>query len=253
MDSERLTRIAAVIAGLEPDIVALQEVPLMTVDGVVTDMLGELAETLGFDGRYGGVHHVSVVEPETGAAIGTYTWGNAVLSRRPIVSSRTVALPIPADNDVIEPAGSGHELAGVRYRDVEPGMREARCALVCAVETTSGPVHAISTHLTYIGSTQRREQVVGLAKAVEAMEGPLVLAGDLNAPIHASEVGPLRGPLVDAFLATGIPPVDDRRLSCGNVAIDHVLVRGLTPASCRVATEAGDASDHWPVVATFEA
>jgi endonuclease/exonuclease/phosphatase family metal-dependent hydrolase len=224
----------------------------MTVEGVVTAMAGELGETLGYDGRYGGVHHLPVVEPETGAAIGTYTWGNAVLSRRAIVSSRTVALPIPADNDVVEPAGSGHELAGDRYRDVEPGMREARCALVCAVETSSGRVHAISTHLSYVGSTQRREQVEALAQAIEAIEGPLVLGGDLNAPIHAPEVGPLRGPLVDSFLATGVPPVDDRRLSCGDVAIDHVLVRGLTPTSCRVATEAGDASDHWPVVATFE-
>jgi endonuclease/exonuclease/phosphatase family metal-dependent hydrolase len=253
VDRERLARIAAVVAGLEPDIVALQEVPLMTVDGVVTDMAGQLAETLGFDGRYGGVHHLPVVEPETGAAIGTYTWGNAILSRRPVLSSRTVQLPVPADGDLIEPAGSGHELAGVRYRDVEPGMREARCALACAVETSGGPVHAISTHLTYIGSTQRRAQVEALAVAVEALEGPLVVAGDLNAPIHASELGPLRGPLVDAFLATGIPPVDDRRRSCGDVAIDHVLVRGLRPISCRVATEAGDASDHWPVVATFEA
>jgi endonuclease/exonuclease/phosphatase family metal-dependent hydrolase len=253
VDRARLDRIGEVIAALDPDIVALQEVPLMTVDGLVTDMAADVGSRLGVDGRYGGVHHLPVVEPEGATTIGTYTWGNALLSRLPIVSSQTVALPIPADDDEVEPGGSRDELAGVRYRDVEPGMREARCALVCALATGSGTVHAISTHLTYIGSSQRRRQAEALAGLVESLAGPVILGGDLNAPIHAPELGPLRGPLVDAFMATGVPPVDERRLSCGDVAIDHVLVRGLRPVTCRVVTEAGPASDHWPVVATVVA
>jgi endonuclease/exonuclease/phosphatase (EEP) superfamily protein YafD len=35
------------------------------------------------------------------------------------------------------------------------------------------------------------------------------------------------------------------------MALDHLLAAGLTATSCRVVREAGDASDHWPVVATF--
>ena len=224
----------------------------MTVDGVTTDMAGELARALGLEGRYGAVHHLPLVEPESGVAIGAYMWGNAILSRHRIVSSRTVALPVPADDDLVEPDGSGRELAGVRYRDVEPGMREGRCALVCSIESDQGTIHVLSTHLTYIGSTQRRRQAEAIATAVTGLDGPLVLLGDLNAPIHAGELAPLRDSLIDAFLAVGVPPVDERRLSCGEAAIDHVLVRGLKPVSCRVATEAGDASDHWPVVAVLE-
>jgi endonuclease/exonuclease/phosphatase family metal-dependent hydrolase len=247
-----LERIGEVVAGFEPDVVALQEVPLMTADGVTTDMAGELGRALGLEQRYAAVHHVPAIEPETGAAVGAYTWGNSILSRHTILSSRTIALPVPADDELVEPDGSGSELAGVRYRDVEPGMREGRCALVSVIETAQGSINALSTHLTYIGSTQRRRQAEAIAAIVSELDGPLVLLGDLNAPIHAGELAILRESLTDAFLAVGVPPVDDRRLSCGDAAIDHVLVRNLIPVSCRVATEAGDASDHWPVVAILE-
>jgi endonuclease/exonuclease/phosphatase family metal-dependent hydrolase len=227
-------------------------VPLMTVNGAVTDMASDLGRRLGMESRYGAVHHVTAIARESGNAIGAYTWGNAVLSRGPIVASRTVGLPVPADDDQVEPDGTDYELAGARFRDVDPGMREARCALVCTIDGEQGKLHVISTHLAYMGSDQRRLQAEAIAATVAGLDGPLVLLGDLNAPIHASELAPLRGPLVDAFMAVGVPPVDARRLSCGDVAIDHVFVRGLTAVSCRVATEAGDASDHWPVVADLE-
>jgi len=90
-----------------------------------------------------------------------------------------------------------------------------------------------------------------VAQAAAALDGPLVLAGDLNAAIHAPALEPLTRSLVDAFTATGTPGDDAARRTCGPSAIDHVLVRGLAPASCRVVREAGDASDHWPVLATF--
>ena len=226
----------------------------MTVDGETIDMAGELSRALGLEGRYAAIHHVSAIEAETGAAIGAYMWGNAILSRRNILSSRTLALPVPADDDLVEPDATGQspELAGVRYRDVEPGMREGRCALVCGIDDRQGSLNVLSTHLTYVGTAQRRRQAEAIAAAVTELDGPVLLLGDLNAPIHAGELGPLRETLVDAFLAIGVPPVDERRVSCGDAAIDHVFVRGLKPVSCRVATEAGNASDHWPVVAVLE-
>jgi endonuclease/exonuclease/phosphatase family metal-dependent hydrolase len=201
--------------------------------------------------RYGSVHHVTAIDPRSGRALGAYTWGNAILSMHAIAASRTEPLPIPADDDLVAPTGTEHELAGIRYRDADPGMREARCAVVCTIDGPR-PINAISTHLTYMGPDQRRRQAERLAGVVAELDGPVVLLGDLNAPIHAGELAPLRDSLVDAFLAIGVPPVDARRESCGSVAIDHVLIRGLTATSCQVATEAGDASDHWPVVASLQ-
>ena len=89
VDADRLERIRQAIEDLDPEIVALQEVPLMTVNGIVTDMTGDLARRLGMESRYAAVHHVTANDRDTSRAIGAYTWGNAVLSRRPIVAMDT--------------------------------------------------------------------------------------------------------------------------------------------------------------------
>jgi endonuclease/exonuclease/phosphatase family metal-dependent hydrolase len=110
-------------------------------------------------------------------------------------------------------------------------------------------VSVVTAHLTYIGREQRRRQVAALHDLAAGLPGPVVVTGDLNATIEADEVAPLTMGLSDAFAAAGVWPGDARRNSSGPVAIDHVLVRGVEVVDCRVATEAGDLSDHWPVVA----
>lgn len=246
---ERMGRIGAVITSLGPDVVALQEVALATVDGVVMDQPAELAGLTGLDARYAAVGHFPIVEPETGRAVGASIWGNALLSRLPVRRSWTVALPVAADEDLVEPIGSADKLAGVRFADAPVGVRELRCALLCELETQAGPVTVVSAHFTHIGSGQRRLQAEALANEISLVSGPVVLAADLNAPIDSRELAPLRDLLVDAFSAVGVPLGDRARMSCGPHAIDHVLVRGLEPRSCRVVREAGDASDHWPLAA----
>ena len=62
----------------------------------------------------------------------------------------------------------------------------------------------------------------------------------------------MAGAFDDAFATVGIPAGDPRRASCGPDRIDHLLTRGLRAMSCEVYRAAGDASDHLPVVATFE-
>jgi endonuclease/exonuclease/phosphatase (EEP) superfamily protein YafD len=80
----------------------------------------------------------------------------------------------------------------------------------------------------------------------------VLVVGDHNAPIEAADMRALSADLDDAFAAVGVEPGDARRASCGTLRIDHVLSRGLRATACRVVTEAGGASDHLPVVATFE-
>jgi endonuclease/exonuclease/phosphatase family metal-dependent hydrolase len=110
-----------------------------------------------------------------------------------------------------------------------------------------------TTHLSYIGRDQRRRQAEALRATVERFTGPLVVTGDVNAPLHAPELSSLTGGLVDAFAAVGIGPGDPARTTCNGTSIDQVLVRGLIVDGCRVVTEAGDASDHWPVVVDLRA
>jgi len=263
IDPDRLAQIADATGALDADVVALQEVGVVTVDGALIDLPAELARLTGLDGRYAAVGHFPLVEPETSRVAGSYLWGNAILTRHAIRSSRTIALPVGADDDVVEPVESGHPLAGIRFADAEPGAREPRCALVCEVDLAGGPVTILSTHLTHVGSGQRALQAAELAAVIAACVGPFALLGDLNAPIddpalaplvpRADPLDPAGAPLVDAFAAVGVPAGDARRVTCDGVwPIDHVLVRGLTPVACRVVGEVGDLSDHWPVVAVLE-
>jgi endonuclease/exonuclease/phosphatase family metal-dependent hydrolase len=255
---DRLQRLGAVIADLDADVVSLQEVSIFDVDGVLVDEPALLAEAAGMTVRYAAAGHFPVVEPEEGRVSGTALWGNAVLSRLPIVSSWAAGLPLGADDDLVELAGaldafSGepHPLAGMRYAQAPTGAREPRCVLRVTVEAGAGPLHVLSTHFTHVGGEQRRSQAAFVAHVAAALEGPLVVAGDLNATIDSPVLQPLAEALDDAFTATGTPPGDAARLSCGPMAIDHILARRLRAVECRVVRDAGDASDHWPVLATL--
>lgn len=243
---DRLERIAAILVELEADVAMLQEVTIMTPDGDVHDQPAELARLTARHLRYAAGHSFALVEPETGRSIGSAMWGNAILSRRPLERGSAIGLPRAADDDLVEPVGAAHPLAGVQYRDAEPGHREPRCVVGGRLDGFA----IATTHLTYIGADQRRRQADAARAAVEgaAGTGSFVLTGDLNAGLRAPELAGLRHGLVDAFEAVGIGPDDPSRATCGRQAIDQVLVRGLTVEACRVVVEAGDASDHLPVM-----
>ena len=131
------------------------------------------------------------------------------------------------------------------YSGASVGSGAGRISL--GLSSVSG-IGLATTHLTYVGHDQRRRQAEGVRAAVRRLNGPLVLTGDVNAPLGSPELAPLRAGLVDAFAAVGIGPDDPARQTCGQWPIDQILVRDLAVEGCRVAIEAGDASDHWPVV-----
>ena len=256
---DRLDRLGRVIASLDADVVSLQEVSVFDVDGVLVDEPAILAEAAGMSVRYAAAGHFPIVEPEEGRVSGTALWGNAVLTRLPITDSWAAGLPRGGDDDLVEPpdalhpfTGEPHQLAGVRYADAPTGSREPRVLLRVSVETRDGtPLHVLATHFTHVGGEQRRTQAAFVAEVTARLEGPVVVAGDLNAGVGSPGLVPLVEALDDAFTTSGTPPDDGARRSCGPMAIDHLLTRGVRATSCRVAREAGDASDHWPVVATF--
>ena len=241
---DRLERIAGILAELAPDLVTLQEVAILTPDGALDDQPAELGRRLGMTVRYAATHSFPLIDPDTRRTLGSAMWGNAVLSREPLADGFAIGLPRASDDDVVEPAGANHDLAAVRYADAEPGHREPRCV----VGGAAGAIGVATTHLTYIGREQRRRQAEAVRATVERFDGPFVLTGDVNAPLDAPELAGLADGLVDAFAAVGIAPGDPARVTCNGTSIDQVLVRGLSVERCRVATEAGDASDHWPVV-----
>jgi endonuclease/exonuclease/phosphatase family metal-dependent hydrolase len=226
-------------------------VAFFDVDGAIHDQPLDLGRLVERHVRYGAVHTFALVEPDTGRAIGSATWGNALLTRAPVHDGFTLGLPVGGDDDLVEPAGSDRPLAGVRFADAPYGTREPRCVVGGTLQLGAAHVTVLSTHLAYAGAGQRAAQADELARWVARSPGPVALLGDFNAPIDGAELEPLRGGLVDAFADVGIPPGDERRRSCGPFPIDHILVRGFVVEDCRVIAEAGDASDHLPVVATL--
>jgi hypothetical protein len=232
--------------------VALQEVAVLTPHGEVIDQPLELARLTDRHVRYAAVHAFALVEPEDGRAIGSATWGNAVLTRVPLDDGFAIGLRPGADDEPVEPPGSGLALAGVTFADAPYGTREPRCAVGGRLATATGPLAIVNAHLTYAGTEQRRAQADELARIAPDLGGPVVVAGDFNAAIESRALRALASGFDDAFASVGVGPGDPRRASCGPLRIDHILSRGLRAVECHVVTEARDASDHLPVVATFE-
>lgn len=235
ISADRLAAIGEFIGSLEADVVALQEVALLSRGGDLVDNAGDLARQLDLTVRYGAVR---TYDFDDGAGV----FGNALLSRRPMDDVRTVALPQAPMDAFVEPPGGDPRYAGVRYADAPPGTREPRCLLLATV----GGVRIGTAHFSHRGSGERRLQ----AEASVAAFGdysPAVLLGDLNAPIESTELAPLTA-WTDAFAE---PAGDAARVSTDDgERIDQVLVRGGSVSSAaRVLRGAGELSDHFPLVA----
>ena len=156
----RRPAIAATIAGLDPDVVALQEV---WGEAGGTNLAAELAAELGYHHAYASRLSLDGVE-----------FGNAVLSRWPIASSAASDLPAPPDAD------------------------EQRLVLRADVDGPRGPFQVFSTHLNwrFDHSAVRQQQVRTITEAVAAARPrtyPPVLCGDFNAVPDSDEVRMLTG------------------------------------------------------------
>jgi endonuclease/exonuclease/phosphatase family metal-dependent hydrolase len=242
IDADRLRAIGSFIAGLDADVVALQEIALLSRDGQLVDNAGDLARQLGMDVRYAAVRTFKVTDADAVTGVGCF--GNALLSRPPLARSRTVALPEAPMDAFVEPPGADHPAAGIRYADAPDHIREPRCLLTAEVAgLTVG-----TAHFSHVGSGERLLQARATLEAF-GPASPALLLGDLNAAIEAPELALFAG-WTDGFTEA---PADPMRISTDDGArIDHVLARGASVHSCRVVREAGDLSDHLPVLAEVE-
>jgi len=242
IDTDRLLAIGSFIGELDVDLVALQEVALLSRNGDLVDNAGDLGRQLGMAVRYAAVRTFSVADGDSVTGVGCF--GTALLSRLPIGESHAVALPMADRDGWVEPPGTDHPAAGVRYADAPDHIREPRCLVLADVAgLTVG-----SAHLSHIGSGERALQAEATIVAYGAA-APALLLADLNAPIEASELAAFAA-WTDGFAeAAG----DAARISTDDgMRIDHVLARGASVHGCRVARESGDLSDHYPVVAEVE-
>jgi endonuclease/exonuclease/phosphatase family metal-dependent hydrolase len=247
---ERLQVIRHGLIALAPDLVGLQEVLHHEVEP--QNQAQMIADGLGY---YTAFHSAWAIG-------GGLYFGNALLSRFPIIAAEGVALPC------------------------EPGD-ESRALLFCDVDAPCGRVPVFITHLSWRldQSGIRTRQVLAISERIRMSAPPSgfppILMGDFNAEPDSDEIRFLKGLttigdrgvcFVDCFAAAG-----DRSagatFACRNPyadragepdrRIDYIFVRGPDPRwrgrplSARVVFEQPEngvyASDHFGVFAELQA
>jgi len=220
-----LQEIAKVINDCQPDLVALQEVDRFTqrsaalYNGTPQDLTAELAKLTGLHGVFG-----KAMDQHGG------DYGEAILSRLP---------PLPATPTTrILPTPEGGEPRALLTIETPLGRGEK--------------ITFAATHLCHQHEANRLAQVKDIIQVANALEGPVILAGDFN---FETGEAPYRV-LADAMEDTGV--------TVGNTALtwpydkpttrlDIVFVDKKHKWTVKdVALINNDASDHFPVLVTLE-
>ncbi len=262
-----LARIAQAVDGA--DIIALQEVERFWNRSGITDQVAELTHLLpGYHWVYGPGLDMDAVGGGLGGPHRRKQFGNLILSRTPILSTRNHLLP---------------KIGLLEQLSMQ------RAALEGVIQCAGGPVRFYSVHLAHVSSLERRRQVARLLEILGSaageggawsgggdprdwagegppppMPGKAVLLGDFNMQPDSREYEMMAGPLterygrattidgfVDAWLAAGNDP--DGGLTWprvdGHIRVDYVFVSAALAnrvQGARVASEA-QGSDHQPL------
>ena len=195
---------------IDADVIALQEVPLGGRDH--PDVVAYLRDQTGFYTAIGPTINL----PER-------MFGNAVLSRYPVIATRTL--------------------------DLSFRSREPRGALDADINCNGYPIRFIATHLG-LSAAERREQVRLLLAAFDTREMPVILTGDLNEWFLWGR--PLRW-LTSHFQRTQAPPTFPSRFPL--LSLDRIWVRPrerLVRVAVHRTPLARKASDHLPLVAQVD-
>ncbi len=201
----------------DADVILLQEMDLAGVE--------QMAQALGRNYAY----QAASVHPHHG-----HLFGNAVLSRWPIVGQQLVVLPHP------------HPVTG-----------HHRIAVVADLDVAGLPVRAVSLHVATVilELDERLEQAVAALDSLADVPGPVIVGGDFNTLTDYGRNLTLRLFRKAGFRRAGRPTVPTVRKKLWlwpsqRLVLDHMFTRGLEIGSAGVASEA-TASDHYPLWARF--
>ncbi|MGQ0548408.1 MAG: endonuclease/exonuclease/phosphatase family protein [Armatimonadota bacterium] len=211
--AQDLEAIARTIEAVSPDVVALQEVSRGWIINGSTEMLTWLAGRLGM--RY-------VWGPAADAV-----WGNAILSRRPVLASGTAELP----------RGGAPMRRGMVWAEIDLG--------------SGGRLLVIATHFHHVEADAhiRRPQAEAVVN-LWAKRARTIVLGDLNATPDAREIAVLRDAgLRDAFALAGSGDGFTYSSTRPERRIDYIWVSpDLNASDFRVLL--GQASDHFGIAVT---
>lgn len=206
---------ADVIKAVQPDLVSLSEVDRYTKrSGATVDQAKEL-------GRLTGMYHYFT----KAMAYDGGEYGDAVLSRYPILDSLRIALPIAL-------TGS-----------------ETRSVAMITVEVEGMKINFAATHLDHLGQEDNRIlQANTIGKDV--LQTPLILAGDLNALPTSQTIGILKQQFTMGCITCAYTfPADKPDRTIDYIMYrpaNHFRVMSYGPVTGKLA------SDHLPLVAVLQ-
>jgi endonuclease/exonuclease/phosphatase family metal-dependent hydrolase len=203
-------RVADVLREISADVIALQEVPLGGSNS--PNVLTLLQQATGFVAAEG----PACDRPDR-------RYGNAVLSRYPILSVRTI--------------------------DLSFGSREPRGALDADVDCHGHLLRVVATHLG-LRPAERRDQIRRLLQVFDTEEMPVILLGDINEWFVWGKS--LRW-LVSHFQSVPAPKTFPSRYPM--FALDRIWIRPrhrLVHVEVHATRLAQLASDHLPLIAHID-
>ena len=218
-----LDAIAEVIRRQNPDFVTLNEVDVFTNrTGKDVHQARDLAEKLGMEW-----HFSKAIDRDGGE------YGDAVLSKYPILEKRSYRLPCAAE---------------------QPGEDRSLC--VIRVQIYGKDLYVASTHLDHLsGDASRLVQATEIRRIRDTeLEGDLILCGDLNAIPSSNVIATMT-----SFL-TNTGPIDQYTFPSDDPSrkIDYIMyapIEHFGVQNCQVVSRGDqqvggvDASDHRPVIA----
>lgn len=213
-----LSRCAKVISDIAPDICGLNEVDNFAERTGFISQTEYVSQAVGMNGFFGKALDFSKGE-----------YGNAVLSRFPILETEVISIPDPQIHD-------------------EPAYYESRSVTRAVVDTGDAQITVLQTHFGLAISEQQNAQQT-LLQILDKESGPVILMGDFNIRPDNRLLDPIRERLIDtAFLQPGyfktFPSYPTNYPDC---KIDYVFVsKHFTPRALQIPQVR--ASDHMPYV-----
>jgi endonuclease/exonuclease/phosphatase family metal-dependent hydrolase len=219
-----LERIAGVIGSSDVDVAGLQEVDRHygPRSGFV-DQAAWLSQELQMRVVFG----ANVDQDPLGPGRPRRQYGNAILSRWPILDWDNTLLPRRADH-------------------------EPRGLLRARISVRGGPVQLYSTHLNHDTPPERLDQAEAIVAGLSAVTEPILLVGDLNAVPGTAEIAVLTKRLSDTWSVAGsgagatYPRERPVRRIDYIAASDAISVQAVTVVP---SPSAAPVSDHLPVMA----
>ncbi len=207
-----LDAIAQLLDQEQADFIALQEVDRRRLSSGVEDQISVLAERLGMEYSF---------SPTVRNGLSQY--GNAILSRHPILANGTLELE---------------------------GGKEHRILLWVKVYTERGSLYLISVHL----DTDRASRSTHFAKIkafldLELNDAPVLLMGDLNTLYNHPDLVQLEYDITGKYRDYEVPTYYHKKAK-RMVQIDYIIGRGIVEN--HYYTISSDASDHLPLVLLFD-